>query len=544
MATYDRTLHKIVVRVVYDGAARSGKTTNVRRICDSFTTRKRGELVVPEESSGRTQYFDWLQLDTGLVGGYPMRCQLVTVPGQESLRHRRRHLLHQADVVVFVVDSSADGMLDASRAHGELVAMLAERAANDGSEPVPVIVQANKQDLPDAMTPSQLHATLGLPADAIVATASAHSDAGVRETLVLAIRSAADRVQRGLLQRGIDAFDGVSQDVTELLAAMKAAEAMLRPAPPVRSENVAELLRWQPSLDDQLGVDAAHDAIESIEELEPGELSGVEPAFPHPLVPSGFIWPGTTGRVLLQDLIERPLKARRDLVGQHGAVDGSGTSDLIVYEAGPWFLKTSLRRRFEDIDSARTALLQMARKKVMLGELLLPHTVLSLRPDSDGAVWLWTVTPLVSTLRHDMAAADGAGDASALGGALQRFAGAAVHAMVMAARNGVVLDVHPGNFASADQRIAYIDDDIESGSALPLIGALLLQRVQEYEHHPKAIERYLAALEQHIAVQLSAQDVETLDLVGELRDAPARSAAVRAARDRLEQTADRVCTRR
>lgn len=545
MAIYDRAINKIVVRVVYDGAARSGKTTNVRRICDSFTTRKRGELVAPEESDGRTQFFDWLLLDTGLVGGYPMRCQLMTVPGQESLRHRRDLLLAQADVVVFVVDSSPDGMLDASRAHGQLVEVLAERAVEEGIERVPVIVQANKQDLPDAMNVAQVQATLGLPGDTIVAPAAAADNMGVRETLVLAIRAAANRVQRGLLARGVDVFDGASDTVDDLLAAMKAAEEMLRPTAPATAENeVRDLLRWQPSVEDHLDLyEEPEDGIESIEEIEPGD-EVLEPAFPHPLVPSGFIWPGTTGRVLLQDVVERPIKARRDLVGAHGGVDGSGTSDIIVYEAGPWFLKTSFRRRFEDVDVARMALLSMARKKVSLGDMLLPHTVLSLRPDSDGSVWLWTVAPFVATLRHEMVSADKQGDVRELGRALARFAAVAVDAMLMASRNGIVLDVHPSNFARAERGTAYIDDDIEEGRALPLIGALLLRRVQEYEHHPRAIETYLEALEEELVSRLVHDDVEQLDLVGEIRDATTRSAATRQAQTRLAQAAQRARSNR
>ncbi len=625
MAIYDRRHHKIVVRVVYDGAACSGKTTNAQQICASFTTRKRGDLVVPEESGGRTQYFDWLQLDTGLVGGYPMRCQIVTVPGQQSLRHRRARLLESADVVVFVVDSTTDGLLDASRAHTELIEAIARVAHLTDRDPVPVIVQANKQDLPDALMPDQVQATLGLPEDTVIAPAAAGTGAGVRETLVLAIRAAADRVQRGLLAHGIDAIDGVCQEVDELLAAMKAAEALLRdPVVASRSEQVRALMRWRPDpLDyDSNAREAALESaavaeweasaqIVSVTEPEPIEpaaepepepepgapkreinvsatdtgweldtnadetttdtatttevdattvtatatdtdtaadtdtvsVPGVEPAFPDPLVPTGFIWPGTTGRVLLQDLTGKSFTPRHDLVGQHGGVDGSGASDMLIYEAGPWFLKTSLRRRFADVDTARTALLQTARKKVSLGEMLLPHTVLSLRPDARGGIWLWTVAPLVSTLRHDMLAADNAGDARALGEALSQFANAAVDAMVMAQRDNIVLDVHPGNFAHADDRIAYIDDDIDSGSALPLIGALLLARVQEYEHHPAAVERYVSELEYQIFQRLSPDEMRGLDLLGELRDAPARSGVVRDARARLERSVKQTLDR-
>ena len=78
----------------------AGKTTNLFEMCQFFTSRRRSELFSPESRDGRTMWFDWLQIDGGLVAGHGLRCQIVTVPGQLVLRRRRSALLRAADVVV------------------------------------------------------------------------------------------------------------------------------------------------------------------------------------------------------------------------------------------------------------------------------------------------------------------------------------------------------------------------------------------------------------------------------------------------------------
>ncbi len=518
MAVYDREQHKVVVRVVYDGAAHSGKTTNLHQICASFTQRRRGELIVPAESDGRTLFFDWLQLDSGLVGGFPLRCQLVSAPGQPSLRDRRAHLLASTDVVVFVCDASSAGIEDARHSYAELCELLGEDAD------VPIVVQANKQDLPGAADEATLRSALNLSDDTPVAPATAATGVGIRETLVLAIRAAANQVQRKLIAHGVDALDGVSEDAEELYEAMLAAEAARRAA--------------VDSIDDAWSDDLGGDDDEG-----PWEPVDGDPDLPNPMVPSGFIWPGTTGRAILHDLGQSRPRRRDDLVGRQGMDEGSGRSDIVIYEVGPWFLKTSARRCYVDVDTARAALLELARKKVRLGSLLLPRTVLSLRPATDGAVWLWTVAPLVTTLRGEMASADRDDEEDRLGASLARFATATVDSLLLAREHGLLLDIHPGNFAEVDGQIVYLDDDIEQGDTVPLIGHLMLQRVLEYEHRPAATRRYVDALEREIRDRLSWSDVSELDLPDALRSTPVRSPGVREARERLARAADRVLAR-
>lgn len=77
MATLD-PVHDIVVRVVYDGASGAGKTTNLAQLVESFSPQRRGELASPRQRGERTLWFDWLYFNGGVVGGHPLRAQLVT----------------------------------------------------------------------------------------------------------------------------------------------------------------------------------------------------------------------------------------------------------------------------------------------------------------------------------------------------------------------------------------------------------------------------------------------------------------------------------
>jgi signal recognition particle receptor subunit beta len=648
LALYDRIENKIVVRVVYDGAARSGKTTNVTQVCKMFTVRRRGEVFVPEESGGRTQFFDWLRLDGGLVGGFPLRCQLVTVPGQYSLRHRRESILRSADVVVFVVDSSSEGMIDALDSFTALQSLHTKWKDEEGYDPPPLVIQANKQDLEEAVPVATIREKLGV-ADAVeIVEAAAEMGSGVREALVLAIRCAADLVSERLIRDGVEVLEGVPESPEELYKALQllhsrdtqmhgirvdppAASQILSPiaqvsvaasmteamsdteekAPPAAAlaEGTSEVQKapeavenetagieeddesakqpWEskpvaaepaaaentevrsseestPSKDSSLG--SARDRSPTIPNfVTPETLALAEPepepepeskevpetqaklagrstvpvdelGFPDPMVPTGFIWPGNNGRNIVRELLMEERVFRHDLVGRHGGVDGSGRSDILLYQAGNWLLKSSPAKRFTEVDEAKNALLELARKKVMLGDMLLPDTVLTLAIAPDGGLWLWTVTPLVTTLRAAMISADRSADEEALGQALESYADATVASLRLMRDRDAILDIHPGNFAYSEDNIVYIDDDISVGNQDPMIGYLMLQRIAEYEHRPAAVDRYIVRLEEGLRKNLSPRELRDLEVSNSIEAAPTRSSAVREAQVRLVRT--------
>src|SRR6185369_7909490 len=101
MAIIDDARGVLVVRIVYDGPALSGKTTSLRALAKGVSSK----VECPAELSGRTLYFDWVDYVGGLFDGRQIRCQIISVPGQRDLAERRQRLLETADAVVLVLDT-------------------------------------------------------------------------------------------------------------------------------------------------------------------------------------------------------------------------------------------------------------------------------------------------------------------------------------------------------------------------------------------------------------------------------------------------------
>lgn len=171
----------VTIRIVFDGAPLAGKTTAAYAL--SKTLGVEAETPV-DDIGGRTMWFDWMSYTGGRHEGKPIRAELVTVPGQQSLNERRRHLLEWGDVVVFVADSSPEALSDTTRQFHKLrrdLEQLGER---------PVICIANKRDVDDAVALDQMRAELGLDDDEALIEGVAKSGAGVRQAFVFAVRAA------------------------------------------------------------------------------------------------------------------------------------------------------------------------------------------------------------------------------------------------------------------------------------------------------------------------------------------------------------------
>src|SRR5262249_40893392 len=128
----------------------------------------------------------------GRFEGLPIRCQVVSVPGQKALAARRRKLLADADAVVFVADSTRLGIELSLRYAAEMRGALDTRTA-----PVPgIVLQANKRDAADALPIPELIAkfrAVGIEAAVIETEATAGN--GVRESFLFGVRLALDRVR-------------------------------------------------------------------------------------------------------------------------------------------------------------------------------------------------------------------------------------------------------------------------------------------------------------------------------------------------------------
>jgi len=206
----------VVVRIVYDGPAFAGKTTNLKRLCDLFPVERRSELYTPGALKGRTMFFDWLEIDGGRKGKHAYRFQLLTVPGQAARSYRRRPLLRLADAVVFVCDCSPEQIAETRKSFSQLKARLRERSP----ERIPLVVQLNKQDAPGALAPEEMTRLLKLDASIPVVPASAVSGKGVRETIVAVVREAGKKVTKQLAEHDVESFGDTPGSADDLFMQM------------------------------------------------------------------------------------------------------------------------------------------------------------------------------------------------------------------------------------------------------------------------------------------------------------------------------------
>ena len=200
MAQLDFAERQLTLKLVYYGPPHSGKTSNLRALHGAVDKLNRGRLMTLDTRDDRTLFFDLLPLFFR-SSGFSFQIKVYTVPGQPVHEATRKVVLAGADAVAFIADSRPD--------HGEpnrlswqnLMANL--KALN--LDQVPVVVQYNKRDLPQAIPMADVD-RFGEP-ERMVHEACARGGAGVVETFFDLVGRAWDLldVDRRVSQRlGID----------------------------------------------------------------------------------------------------------------------------------------------------------------------------------------------------------------------------------------------------------------------------------------------------------------------------------------------------
>lgn len=145
---------EIQCKIVYYGPGMSGKTTNLELVHGKVPASSRGELTSIATTGERTLYFDYMPLDLGQIAGIRTKFQLYTVPGQIYYKSTRRLVLQGVDGIVFVADSSAAKLQENKESLQDLEDNLKEMGKSITD--IPVVIQYNKRDLPDAMSVEDL----------------------------------------------------------------------------------------------------------------------------------------------------------------------------------------------------------------------------------------------------------------------------------------------------------------------------------------------------------------------------------------------------
>ena len=156
---------EITMKVVYYGAAESGKTTNLIYLHQTVQREVRGELVTLDTVGERTLFFDFFPVSLGEVMGFKVKLQLYTVPGQSHYLASRRLVLEGADGIVFVIDSQWQRFAENLASWDDLL----ENMKHHGMTPekIPIMLQYNKRDLPGVVAVGALEKRIALRPEAV-----------------------------------------------------------------------------------------------------------------------------------------------------------------------------------------------------------------------------------------------------------------------------------------------------------------------------------------------------------------------------------------
>lgn len=526
MAVYEPESDRLVVRVVYDGPGRAGKTTNLEQLARIFGNKPGSALQVHPAASGQTLFFDWFSFDGGLIDGHNLEIQLVTVPGRRSLDHRRAKILQTADVVVLVCDSAPSGLEPARETLESLLEHLGARA-----DEVPFVVQANKQDLPHALLPHEFGAQLDLGGDVPVVGAQASAGIGVRETAIHAIRAAVREMKRRTPGRDLSPIVGRAATADDLRLHLERLEA---PAPARPSEShVAEAMSATTSEAaappaaapveapaqevmpegpaDRSDLSAESPAPEAMPERpsepppppEPAASASpvpqdipVAPIAPRHDVPSGHVWPVPDGRRVLERLAGQPLAP---------AAPPPDAVDHLFHAAG-LCLRTRPQWRYPDADRGCDALRALVRGFARLGELRPRDIAVALAVDTDGTAVLWHVVPQLPSLEAALRAAP------TQARTLVRLAAAHASALRIAARDGLVLRLTADAFAMQDGHLVYTATDLDPRSQRPDIAVRLVDAIDRLTLGSTQLDVYADALARELPDALTRADIAVLGL--------------------------------
>ncbi len=176
--TRDKTIN---TKIVYYGPGLGGKTTSLSYVHQILDPQDQVKMVSLKTDEERTLFFDFLPIDLGMLGGYKVKIQGFTVPGQVKYNLTRKYVLMGADAVVFVADSNSDRIEENQASLANLKQNL--RANGLDLRNVPLVVQLNKRDLDNAMGMEEMSAIFAADSSCIFPT-NACSGEGVFDAFV------------------------------------------------------------------------------------------------------------------------------------------------------------------------------------------------------------------------------------------------------------------------------------------------------------------------------------------------------------------------
>ena len=145
----------VQVKIIYWGPAESGKTTSLLQVAKAFSQCSEDELIRVQTTRGRTLWNEYGAFRFQIPAGGLVLDTIVhlsAVTGQERFLNTREYTATSADGVIFVADCRPEYIKATLRSFEELAAFMPSN--------IPVIVQANFQDLDGALNAAEMEVKL------------------------------------------------------------------------------------------------------------------------------------------------------------------------------------------------------------------------------------------------------------------------------------------------------------------------------------------------------------------------------------------------
>lgn len=158
MALVNEAKREINAKIVYIGPKGAGKSTAIRSIYSRLRPELRSELKTLVSGGNQMLFFDYSYPSTQNNDDYTLRFHLYSIISDGTSPAPWKMLLKGVDGVVFMADSSEGRMF----ANLESCAQLCDAFAHYGikTSDIPLKLQCNKRDLPEAVALATLKAEL------------------------------------------------------------------------------------------------------------------------------------------------------------------------------------------------------------------------------------------------------------------------------------------------------------------------------------------------------------------------------------------------
>jgi len=206
VADYDAEGEKLDIKLVYYGAALSGKSSNLFYLHNALARAGRGEMTIAGTREDPVLSLDLLPRGLPTRSGLTIKVKLVTAPGRVAHDCTRKSLLSGADGVVFVADSRRSQCINTSESFQNLTDNCARVGVD--FERLPLVMQYNKRDMPDVFSAEEIRSRWQSAAWP-VAFASALQGYGVTATFRALLEQCYARLDGSL---DMSARQGLSKD--------------------------------------------------------------------------------------------------------------------------------------------------------------------------------------------------------------------------------------------------------------------------------------------------------------------------------------------